>query len=65
MKLIIHSHRGGKFECERTLNSPELEEKGPKLVKYTVGLVKHAFLLFRSCKLNFHARLLESNDVDL
>ena len=30
--LIIHSHRSGKFECERALNSPELEEKGPKLV---------------------------------
>ena len=31
--LIIHSHRSGKFECERALNSRELEEKGPKLVK--------------------------------
>ena len=31
--LIIHSHRSGKFECERALNSPELEVKGPKLVK--------------------------------
>ena len=31
--LIFHSHRSGKFECERALNSPELEEKGPKLVK--------------------------------
>ena len=31
--LIIHSHRSGKFECERALNSPELEEKRPKLVK--------------------------------
>ena len=31
--LIIHSHRSGKFECERPLNSPELEEKEPKLVE--------------------------------
>ena len=31
--LIIHSHRSGKFECKRALNSPELEEKGSKLVK--------------------------------
>ena len=31
--LVIHCHRSGKYECERALNSPELEEKGPKLDK--------------------------------
>ena len=30
---LFIADRSGKFECERALNSPELEEKGPKLVK--------------------------------